>query len=80
MKVMEMTRTPDTPGVGGGEWHDTDVAAAAGTLMTEPRTNNVKIISERISSAHYHVDSSAVAAAIVERLLAGNLIPNELRR
>ncbi len=48
--------------------------------MTESRTNNVTIISERISKSHYEVNSSAVAAAIVERLLAGKIIPNELRR
>ncbi len=38
------------------------------------------LISERISKSHYEVNSSAVAAAIVERLLAGKIIPNELRR
>ncbi len=48
--------------------------------MTESRTNNVNIISDRISKSHYEVNSSAVAAAIVERLLAGKIIPNELRR
>lgn len=48
--------------------------------MTEPRTDDVKLISDRISQAHYEVNSRAVAAAIVERLLAGNLTPNELNR
>ena len=48
--------------------------------MTDSRTNTVKTISDRISQSHYEVDSSAVAAAILERLLAGKLIPNELRR
>jgi anti-sigma28 factor (negative regulator of flagellin synthesis) len=48
--------------------------------MTDSRTNNVNTISERISKSHYEVNSSAVAAAILERLLAGNLIPNELTR
>ena len=48
--------------------------------MTDSRTNTVHIISERISKSHYEVNSSAVAAAILERLLAGNLIPNELNR
>ena len=48
--------------------------------MTDSRTNNVKTISDRISKSHYEVNSSAVAAAIVERLLSGRLIPNELKR
>ena len=48
--------------------------------MTDSRMNNVKTISDRISKSHYEVDSSAVAAAILERLLAGKLIPNELNR
>lgn len=48
--------------------------------MTESRMNNVKLISDRISSSHYEVNSTAVAAAILERLLSGNLVPNELRR
>ena len=48
--------------------------------MTDSRMNNVKTISDRITKSHYEVNSSAVAAAIVERLLAGNLLPNELQR
>ena len=48
--------------------------------MTDSRMNDVKLISERISKESYEVNSGAVAAAIVERLLAGNLIPNELNR
>ena len=48
--------------------------------MTDSRMNNVKTISDRITKSHYEVDTSAVAAAIVERLLAGNLLPNEFKR
>ena len=48
--------------------------------MTDSRTNNVKLISDRISKSHYEVNPRAVAAAIVERLLQGKLIPNELKR
>ncbi len=48
--------------------------------MTDSRTNTVKTISDRISKSHYEVNSTAVAAAILERLLAGKLIPNELKR
>ncbi len=48
--------------------------------MSDSRTNDVKLISDRISKSHYEVDSQAVAAAIVERLLRGRLIPNELQR
>lgn len=40
----------------------------------------MKTISDRISKSHYEVNSTAVAAAILERLLAGKLIPNELKR
>ena len=60
-----------------------DAAASittAGTPMTDSRMNNVKTISDRITESHYEVNSSAVAAAILERLLAGKLIPNELKR
>ena len=48
--------------------------------MTDSRTNNVKLISDRISSSHYEVNSKAVASAILDRLLSGKLIPNELNR
>ncbi len=48
--------------------------------MTDSRTNDVKLISDRIHQAHYEVNSKAVAQAILDRLLAGNLVPNELRR
>lgn len=40
----------------------------------------MKTISDRISQSHYEVNASAVAAAILERLLAGKLVPNELKR
>ncbi len=40
----------------------------------------MKTISDRISKSHYEVNSSAVAAAILERLLSGKLVPNELKR
>ena len=57
-----------------------DVTAVAGEPMTDSRMNNVKLISDRISKSHYEVNSSAVAAAILDRLLANNLVPNELNR
>ena len=40
----------------------------------------MKQISDRISKAHYEVNAKAVAQAILDRLLAGNLVPNELLR
>ena len=49
-------------------------------MTTDSRMNTVKSISDRISKSHYEVNSSAVAAAILERLLAGRLVPNELDR
>jgi hypothetical protein len=66
----------------GVEGCGTDAASRHGRdyPMTDSRMNNVKVISDRISKSHYEVNTSAVAAAIVERLLAGNLIPNELNR
>jgi hypothetical protein len=39
--------------------------------------NNVNLIRERISQSEYEVKPDAVAAAILERLLAGKLLPNE---
>jgi hypothetical protein len=76
---MQTDRPPDSSGVGGDRRDDMDVAAG-GNQMTDSRMNHVKLISERISKSHYEVNSKAVAAAIVERLLANNLVPNELRR
>jgi hypothetical protein len=48
--------------------------------MADSRTNNVKVIRERISGSGYEVNTTAVATAILERLLAGKLVPNELTR
>ena len=48
--------------------------------MAESRTNNVNTIRERISETLYEVDAPAVAAAILERLLAGDLLTNEAKR
>jgi anti-sigma28 factor (negative regulator of flagellin synthesis) len=67
-------------GAVGGCGKEAAVFQPAGTPMTDSRTNTVNTISDRISKSHYEVDSSAVAAAILERLLAGNIIPNELNR
>jgi hypothetical protein len=49
--------------------------------MADSRMNNVNVIRDRVSSGSgYEVNAAAVAAAILERLLAGQLIPNELNR
>jgi anti-sigma28 factor (negative regulator of flagellin synthesis) len=48
--------------------------------MSDSRMNNVNVIRDRISQAHYEVNPNAVASAILERLLSGNLVPNELKR
>ena len=48
--------------------------------MAESRTNNVNTIRDRIVQSHYEVNAAAVAAAIIERLLAGNLLTNDAER
>lgn len=40
----------------------------------------MKMIRERVERASYKVDEDAVAKAILERLLAGPLTANEIRR
>jgi anti-sigma28 factor (negative regulator of flagellin synthesis) len=45
--------------------------------MAQSRMKNVNVIRESISQSEYEVNAAAVAAAIVERLLAGKLLPNE---
>jgi hypothetical protein len=42
--------------------------------------NTVNVMRERISQAHYEVKPDVVASAILERLLAGSLVPNEFKR
>ena len=48
--------------------------------MSDSRMSNVNVIRERISQEHYEVNPNAVANAILERLLAGTLVPNEFKR
>ena len=48
--------------------------------MSDSRMNNVTVIRDRVSGPGYEVNVSAVAAAIVERLLSGKLVPNEFTR
>ena len=48
--------------------------------MSDSRMSNVNTIRERISQEHYEVKPDAVANAILERLLAGTLVPNEFKR
>jgi hypothetical protein len=57
-----------------------DAALPGRNSMADSRTNNVKVIRERISDSGYEVNTTAVATAILERLLAGKLVPNELTR
>jgi hypothetical protein len=57
-----------------------DAALPGRNSMADSRTNNVKVIRERISGSGYEVNTTAVATAILERLLAGKLVPNELTR
>ena len=48
--------------------------------MADSRMNNVTVIRDRVSGPGYEVNAPAVAAAIIERLLSGKLVPNEFRR
>ncbi len=75
---MGSPREPDT--TSATERHGSGSRDGRDMHMTDSRTNDVKPISDRISQAHYEVNSSAVAQAILDRLLSGNLLPNELRR
>ena len=48
--------------------------------MVNSRMSNVEKIRARVDRAHYEVNTAAVAAAIVDRLLAGRLLANEVNR
>jgi len=59
-----------------------DKAARQGCRPTDgqKRMSNVESIRARVETAHYTVDATAVAAAIVARLLAGRVLATEIRR